>query len=107
MKIDAVSDQPQKLLDTINKAIEEDVLKTWKKLFNDKKEPLYSHTPDQWNEKAMIKPYLLDNKVSFRISWWTKNGEPSNEIKGYILGRFVEVLMVHFQNHFRYLEITK
>ena len=104
MKIEAMTDSPQLLVNAINKAIKDGDLKTWKKLVNDKDEILYSHTPEQWNEKAMPKPYIHKDKVKFIMSWWNKNDEPTEEVKGYILGRFTEALMVHFRKYFTSLQ---
>lgn len=107
MKIKANSKNPQKLVNAINKAIKDDHLKTWRIVHNDKKEVLYSHIPEQWDEKSMLKPFVYDDYVSFVVKWWKKNEEPAEEIQGYILGRFVEVLMVHFKDYFNFLEISK
>lgn len=53
----------------------------------------------------MPKPYVYDDRIEFVMNWWNKNGEPDEEIKGYILGRFVEILMVHFRSQFTYMKI--
>ena len=106
MKIDALTNTPQQIVDAINKAIKDGDLKTWKRVENDKKETLYSHTPEQWDEKAMVKPNVHKDRTTFTITWWSKNEEPSLEVKGYILGRFTEILLVHFQAYFTKLETT-
>ena len=106
MKIDALTDNPQQLVNAINKAIKVGDLKTWKRVENDKNETLYSHTPEQWAEKAMPKPYIYKDRTTFKITWWSKNDEPTNEVKGYIVGRFTEILLVHFRNYFTKLETT-
>lgn len=105
MKIIAYTDNPTALKNTIDKKINDNELKTWKIVKNDKKEVLYSHTPEQWNEKALLKPFIFDDKVEFEITWWNKNGAPDEATKGYIIGRFVEILMVHFRDKFTHLEI--
>lgn len=107
MKIEALTDKPQDLVNAINKMMEDDELLTWKKVANAKGEVLYSHTPSQWNETAMPKPHVKDDRVSFVITWWKKNGEPEESVKGYILGRFTEILIVHFKDHFSKLEVKK
>jgi hypothetical protein len=107
MIIKAISKNPQKLINAIDKAIKDEDLKTWIIVHNDKNENLYSHSPDQWNEKAIFKPHIYDDYVSFIMTWWKKNGEPDQETKGYILGRFIEILMVHFTNHFDSIEVKK
>ena len=105
MKINVMTDKPQVLINAIEKAIKDGNLKTWDKVVNAKGQTLYTHTPEQWNGKAMPKPYFYDDKIRFEMEWWSKNEEPSEEVKGYILGRFTEVLMVHFSNYFSNLEI--
>lgn len=104
MRIDAITLNPTLLQNEIEKAIKEGKLRTWKIVYNDKKEVLYTHTPEQWNEKAMIKPYYQEGKLRLQISWWTKNGDPGKEINGYITGRFTEVLLVHFSTYYTQLE---
>jgi len=106
MRIKAVTDKPQSLINAINKAIKDEELKTWKIVLNDKSETLYSHTPEQWNEKAMLKPIADLDSITFNIVWWKKVGEPDEAIKGYIVGRFVEILMVHFRSHFEHLVVS-
>ena len=87
------------LIDAINKAFEKDELKTWERKTNTKGEYLYSHA-GQWAEKAMPKPNIFKDKVSFTISWWSKNEQPDEATEGYIIGRFTEILMVHFRPKF-------
>lgn len=105
MKIIVYTNTPSILKNAIDKKISSDETKTWEIVFNNKNEALYSHSPEQWKEKAMPKPYIHENTLEFRISWWNKNGEPNEETKGYIVGRFVEILMVHFKEKFTHLEI--
>lgn len=107
MKINAITREGENLVNTLDKAIKDGVLKTWGKVLNNKSESLYTHTPEQWNEKAMLKPNVDEKKVSFVLSWWKKNGEPDESTKGYILGRFTEILMVHFKAYFDHLETHK
>jgi len=106
MKIKAVTDKPQSLINAINKAMKDEDLKTWKKLSVTDHEIMYSHTPEQWDEKAMLEPIINEDSVIFNFIWWKKNGEPEDATKGYILGRFVEVLMVHFRSNFEHLVVS-
>jgi len=105
MKIIAYSDNPILLKNAIDKKIVDKELKTWKIVKNDINEVLYSHIPEQWNEKVMPKPFVYDNCVKFKMSWWSKNAEPDKASKGYITGRFTEILLVHFREQFTYIEI--
>lgn len=103
MKIQAFTKKAQALYESINKAINDEELKTWEIVKNSDNEILYSHSPAQWSEKAMLKPKIEDDKLTFTISWWKSNGEPGDDVKGYIMGRFTEVLLVHFKKHFTQL----
>ena len=105
MRIKVNCDNSSVLLDKITKKITNKELETWEIKRNDKNEILFSHIPEQWKEKAMPKPYIKKDSLDFVISWWSKNGEPEKRIQGYILGRFIEILMVHFRNDFRNIEI--
>jgi hypothetical protein len=107
MNIYAITNDPQKLVTAIDKAIKEDRLKTWGKVLNSKNETLYTHTKDQWDEKAMLKPVIYKAKISFDLTWWNTKDEPDEDTKGFILGRFTEMLMVHFKDYFEFLETHK
>ncbi|MBI2285171.1 MAG: hypothetical protein HYU71_15775 [Bacteroidetes bacterium] len=104
MRIDAVTKNPSQLLHAIQKAIKDGTLKTWEAREDDKKNILYTHVPEQWVDKALIQLTTGAAKVSFTINWWANKGEPSQEIKGYYIGRFTEILLVHFRNYFDRLE---
>ena len=106
MEIKANTKNPKKLVEAINGAIQNEDLKTWSIVHNNKQEELYSHTPEQWNQKAMLLPSILDDSVDFMIVWW-RDKEPDEKTKGYILGRFIEILMVHFIDQFDSLTIYK
>lgn len=107
MKIEAFTDKPQQLVIATEKAMTNEVLRTWRQIKNNKNESIYTHTPDQWNEIAMIKPRIHIDRITFTVVWWTKNVTPSIEIQGYIAGRFTEVLMVNFRDYFEILHISK
>lgn len=52
----------------------------------------------------MVKPKMKDGKLIFTITWWKKKGDPGDATKGYITGRFTEILLVHFKNYFTQLQ---
>lgn len=106
MEIVALTNEAQILKDAIDEKIENKELRTWKIVKNSKKENLYTHTPEQWLEKAMVKPLVEKDKVRFRIVWW-RNVTSDEATSGYILGRFTEILMVHFNDYFHHLEINQ
>lgn len=103
MKIIAYTTKAKKLYEEINSKIEEKKLKTWEIKKNTKNEILYNHIPEQWNDIVLMKPIVYEDRLELIVKWWDEN-EPDETTKGYILGRFTEILMVHFRNIFDYLE---
>jgi hypothetical protein len=105
MKICAYTNDASALKNAIDEKIDKKELKTWEKLHNNKSEVLYSHTPEQWKEKALLKPYIYNDRLELVINWWNNHEEPEESTKGYITGRFVEILLVHFKDDYTHLEI--
>ena len=54
------------------------------------------------NNKEEIKTSGNDKGI---LSRWWNDDEPEETTKGYVLGRFVEILMVHFKDKFTHLKI--
>ena len=104
MEIIVRTKRPSILIESIEKDINDGELKTWEIKKNNKGETLFNHIPDQWSDKALLKPYITDEKLTLKIAWWDGH-EPEENIKGYILGRFIEVLMVHYRDKFSFLVI--
>ncbi|MEN5380714.1 hypothetical protein [Sphingobacterium kitahiroshimense] len=67
---------------------------------------IYNHIPEQWSEKVLLWPTDHTNGLEIVTRYWSKNATPDEATKGYIIGRFVEILMVHFKNHFSKLEVS-
>jgi len=103
MNIIVHTKNPKTLFNAINNKIEKKELKTWEIRENTRDQVLYNHTPEQWSNAALVKPLNHEKGLELRIAWWDEN-EPEEAIKGYILGRFTEILMVHFRNYFDFLE---
>lgn len=106
MRIIANSNSPDLLLRMINDKIQENELKTWE-IIKTKGGIVYNHKPAQWSEKALIKPTSYPNieEVHFEIVFWKDENEPDESIKGYLIGRFTEILMVQFRDYFDTLKI--
>lgn len=105
MKIEAFTASPKQLVAAIDKAMNEGDLKTWAIVKNSQGDPIYTHTPPQWNEKALIVRQAAEDRVIFIINYWKGGSEPSAEIKGYYFGRFTEILLVHFRSYYSKLEV--
>lgn len=104
MKIEALTASPAQMVAAIDKAISEGGLQTWKMVKDADGKPLYTHTPQQWSEKALIDREVKQDRVFFTITYWNGKPEPSMDDKGYYFGRFTEVLLVHFRNYITRLE---
>lgn len=104
MRIEAYTKNPSKLINAMLNKIENNELKTLEIVFNKYNEKLFNHIPEQWSNKALLMYAVGIDAVTFEICWWEKNDEPNEDIKGCIIGRFTELLMVHFKDDFKYLE---
>lgn len=105
MKIIAHTKNKQELYKSINSKINNDELKTWEIKEDSEGNFLYNHSPLQWTDKVLLKPTGHQNGLQFDVKWWKNNQEPDEATKGYIIGRFTEILMVHFRNLFELIEI--
>ncbi|MGE8537059.1 MAG: hypothetical protein ACN6OJ_20955 [Chryseobacterium sp.] len=91
-----------------NKILED--LPTWERREGTDGYTLYYHSTKsgQWEEDLFVKPFKKaeENKLNFYI---TKiDGQKIDFIPsfGYLMGRFIEMLIVHFSDQFDSLEIT-
>lgn len=104
MKIIVHSGRAHLLLDRLKSKIGSNEIKTWEiKKIQDG--IIYNHIPDQWSDKALIKPIECGYGLEFEIVWWKGKVEPDDDTKGYIIGRFTEILMVHCRDLFEFLKI--
>ena len=109
MKIKIITKQPRALLDALKKMMDDQELKTWK-VDSSKTNPiLFNHTPEQWLDQVLLKPTInIDNEyLLIEINHWAHIGEPDDKKAGYVLGRFIEILIVHFQKYYEKIEIIK
>ncbi len=82
---------PEELLKLIKKAIDEGDVVTWS--YDDDGD--FTHTPNQWKYKAWLKPEIYDTEL--RLGIIKRNDEVlSKEIYGVYHGRFIEMVLVHF-----------
>lgn len=105
MRIIVHTNKAEKLFKAINSKINANELRTWEIKTDDSGKTLYNHIPEQWSDTVLIYPVSHTNGLELKISWWEGN-EPDEATKGYILGRFTEILMVHFRHLFEFLKIT-
>lgn len=105
MTVKINTQNPDKLLKSIKTRLESSDSKTWEIILNSKKEILYNHSPAQWSEKVLLKPIKIETGLLVETKYWDTKPAPDEETKGYIVGRFVEILMVHFRKEFKKIEV--
>jgi hypothetical protein len=108
IKIHARTSTPTKLVNEIKKTINDGLMKTW--LVKDLKDRsivfYHSTNSGQW-EEVLINPIVNENeeKVTFLATYYKSQKEPGLDKTGYVVGRFVEALLVHLGQHFYNLAI--
>jgi hypothetical protein len=71
---------------------------TWQCVETDSNEKTLVHTTDQWAEKGCIaiKQDLSRNELQVRFHYWDSCTERDNDDDRYMLGRFTELILIHF-----------
>ena len=86
---------PSALLANIKKAIDSKHIVTW----SYDSDGDFTHTPDQWFRKAWLRPQLAYGELQFGILGPRGIGV-SKLIYGVYHGRFIEMLLTHFDEQF-------
>lgn len=71
---------------------------TWKCVETEGNEKVLVHTTEQWEEKGCItlKHNTSHNELKVRFHYWDTCEDRSNDDDKYMLGRFTELILVHF-----------
>ncbi len=96
-----VTPKPKDLLSAIKSAIDEGHIKTWK---YDKDGDLI-HTTGQWEGKAWLRPVVSSGALNLGIIG-PKNANLSSEAYAVYHGRFIEMLLAHFDKQFSSAQAT-
>ena len=101
MSIYVKSSNPQKLINDINEKIENSGIDTW----SVDKDGDYTHTAEQWRNHAWIHPIIETGRIVFAI--WGRVSENLSVVDYAIYhGRFVEMLLAHFDHQCDIIEVT-
>jgi hypothetical protein len=92
---------PKSLLSAIKKSIDDKKVVTW----SYDGDGDFTHTPEQWKSKAWLTPKLYEGELRFGILENTKE-KLSKEIYGVYHGRFIEMILAHFDNDFNTANAT-
>lgn len=87
--------QPTALLASIKRAIDARQVETW----SYDSDGDFTHTPAQWTKKAWLRPTVLSGCLVLNILN-PKGITLSKEIYGVYHGRFIEMLLAHFDDDF-------
>ena len=95
MAIIVQTSTPKALLAAIRKAIDDGEVATW----SYDKDGDFKHSPDQWSEKGWLRPYVGAGVLSFGLLGPT-GSVMTKAVYGVYHGRFIEMLLTHFDKHF-------
>ncbi|HEY6230816.1 MAG TPA: hypothetical protein VIW64_06115 [Pyrinomonadaceae bacterium] len=95
MAIIVKTSSASELLKAIRKAIENKKIETW----SYDSDGDFTHTPDQWNKKAWLRPKVYIGELRFGILA-PQDTKMSTYIYGVYHGRFIEMLLSHFDSDF-------
>lgn len=101
MSIYVKTDTPSELVQRIKDGINEHKIATW--LCDSDGD--FTHDTDQWRHHAWISPLVEEGRVVFRILC-RKDKDLSVMDYAIYHGRFVEMLLVHFDNTCKDIEVT-
>jgi hypothetical protein len=95
MAINVETSGPKSLLGAIKKAIDDKQVQTWEY----DKDGDFTHTTAQWNKKAWLHPSTENGALRLTIIP-PQNSTISTEIYAIYHGRFIEMLLAHFDQSF-------
>jgi len=95
MSLTVITDEPKTLLVAIKKAIDDKRIVTWAY----DKDGDFTHSADQWDKKAWLRPSVQQDALFFGILG-PKDVRMTKLIYGIYHGRFIEMLLTHFDDRF-------
>jgi hypothetical protein len=95
MALIVVTPGPNGLLAAIKKAIDDGDIDTWE--YDEDGD--FTHVPPQWNKKAWLRPVVTSGLLQFGLLG-QKGIAMTKTIYGVYHGRFIEMLLTHFDDSF-------
>lgn len=95
MAIIIKTERPYTLLRAIRKAIDDSDVVTWS--YDEAGD--FTHWPTQWRNKAWLRPEVRNQELCFSI-WGREDEDMTKLIYGIYHGRFIEMILTHFDNKF-------
>ncbi|MHB1610019.1 MAG: hypothetical protein ACYCXX_15615 [Acidiferrobacter thiooxydans] len=94
-------EDPSGLLKRIKKAIADERITTWQ----EDGAGDFTHIPEQWRYRAWMRPRIVEGRITFNIVA-SKNEKMSKTVYGVYHGRFIEMLLTHFDHDFSKVQAT-
>ncbi|MGD0091286.1 MAG: hypothetical protein ABSE73_15320 [Planctomycetota bacterium] len=101
MAVYVVSQNPSGLLQAIKEAVQERAIDTW----SVDSDGDFTHSAEQWKNKAWFRPAITEDRLILNILA-PKETHLSRAVYGVYHGRFVEMLLNHFDNRFSQARAT-
>lgn len=95
MAIIVYTPKPQQFLNAIKKAISDKAIVTWACDADGD----FTHTAEQWDKKAWLRPVIGSGTLSLGLLG-QKGVKMTKSIYGIYHGRFIEMLLTHFDGSF-------
>jgi hypothetical protein len=95
MAVIVKTENPRSLLSAIKKAIDDNAIETW----SYDADGDFTHTADQWERRAWLRPSVREDRLVFNIIP-PRTRSISRAVYGIYHGRFIEMLLNHFDNRF-------
>lgn len=95
MAIIVKTQTPDDLLKKIKNAIDEGTVRSW----SYDKDGDFTHDSEQWTKKAWLRPKSYSSELRFGILG-QKEIKLSRQIYGLYHGRFIDMLLTHFDSEF-------
>jgi hypothetical protein len=95
MALTVNTSNPRALLNGIRKAIDDKKVETWEY----DKDGDFTHKPEQWRNAAWLRPVVGNGVLQFGLLG-PQNKGMTKLIYGVYHGRFIEMMLTHFDNDF-------
>jgi hypothetical protein len=95
MAVRIFSENPRGLLAEVKASIKHGSIDTW----SVDADGDFTHTPDQWNNRAWFRPVVSEDKLVFNILA-PKSKSISRAVYGIYHGRLIEMFLIHFDREF-------
>lgn len=95
MAITVYTDKPRELLAAIKRSVDDNAVRTW----GYDGDGDFTHTAEQWKNRAWLRPRVEVGSLILNVL--TPKGQTlSTELYAIYHGRFIEMLLAHFDNRF-------